>query len=326
METFCSEFLRRAKLLGWSCSENTPREAFNLILICWHPNFEAFRERVRLSGSVLPLDFVGLAWQIQIEAGETAISAPMPISDRAALRPPKEGGPQSWRIPAVKVVSLVLAGSIALVAYQFIDWWCLLVLLFANEVIREQIYNRTDHLGTGACIACGNRRELFSEPLCAACIEKQRAVEKAEAEAKERIRQAVQRAERQRQQERQQRLSYWKSLDPYDFEKQVAELFSDCGFETRVTKKAGDNGVDVIATKNGKRYAIQCKRYSDAPVGRPVCQQHLGVVVSGRYSGGYIVTTSDFSAPAIEFGAKHQRIKLINGSALIKAKSERRLP
>lgn len=264
MEAFCLEFLRRANRLGWPCSEGTPQEAFKLVQLFWSSDFEKFREKARLSGSVLPLDFVGLAWQIQKDASEAPIcAAPSSLSDIAAPRVPeaslifKETGSQSWRIPAIKIVSFALAGCIALVAYQFIGWWCLPILLIANELIREQIYNRTDHLDPGACIACGKLREQFSEPVCSACIENQRVIEKTEAEAKERIRQADQKAEEQQKREQKQQLSYWKALDPYEFEREVGELFSDCGYETKVTKKTGDNGVDVIATKDGKRYAIQ---------------------------------------------------------------------
>jgi HJR/Mrr/RecB family endonuclease len=46
-----------------------------------------------------------------------------------------------------------------------------------------------------------------------------------------------------------------------EFEQFVADLFSAVGYESRVVGASGDMGVDVLLEKDGKRIAVQCKRY-----------------------------------------------------------------
>ncbi|HCK64906.1 MAG TPA: hypothetical protein DHW49_01445, partial [Anaerolineae bacterium] len=47
-----------------------------------------------------------------------------------------------------------------------------------------------------------------------------------------------------------------------EFENFIAELFSRLGYETEITKASGDQGIDVIALKNGVKIGIQTKCYS----------------------------------------------------------------
>lgn len=50
-----------------------------------------------------------------------------------------------------------------------------------------------------------------------------------------------------------------------EFEDYVALILHDNGFrEIEQTGASGDQGVDILATRNGKRYAIQCKNYEGA--------------------------------------------------------------
>jgi len=50
------------------------------------------------------------------------------------------------------------------------------------------------------------------------------------------------------------------SMDEYLFEAFAAMFYEKNGFETFVTPRAGDKGVDVLAEKGDECYAIQCKR------------------------------------------------------------------
>lgn len=78
-----------------------------------------------------------------------------------------------------------------------------------------------------------------------------------------------------------------------DFERWCAYLLKNNGFnEVDVTKGSGDQGVDVLAEKDGIRYAIQCKCYSsdlgNTPVqevhtGKTIYRCHVGVVMTNRY-------------------------------------------
>jgi hypothetical protein len=79
------------------------------------------------------------------------------------------------------------------------------------------------------------------------------------------------------------------NLTPFDYEKHVEHELTKLGFDTRTTKTTGDQGADVLATKNGVSFAIQCKMYSkpvgnravqEANAGRDFYKKDYGVVVS----------------------------------------------
>lgn len=58
-----------------------------------------------------------------------------------------------------------------------------------------------------------------------------------------------------------------------EFEAYFALVLADNGFrDVAVTKGSGDQGVDILATRNGKSYAIQCKNY-DGAVGNFAVQE-----------------------------------------------------
>lgn len=82
-------------------------------------------------------------------------------------------------------------------------------------------------------------------------------------------------------------------MEGRDFEFFCADLLQKRGFlDVEVTKGSGDNGVDILAEKDGVSYAIQCKRY-DEPVGVKAVQEAyagrdyydkmVGVVMSNQY-------------------------------------------
>lgn len=82
-------------------------------------------------------------------------------------------------------------------------------------------------------------------------------------------------------------------MDGHAFEYYVADLLRHIGYiNVEVTKGSGDQGVDVLAEKDGIRYAIQCKNYSHAlgntPVqevaaGRDFYNCHVGVVITNNH-------------------------------------------
>lgn len=62
---------------------------------------------------------------------------------------------------------------------------------------------------------------------------------------------------------------YWRELDAFDFEEEIANFFREMGYKAKVTQKSVDYGVDVIVwIKNRKgviKTAVQCKRYNGHP-------------------------------------------------------------
>ena len=55
------------------------------------------------------------------------------------------------------------------------------------------------------------------------------------------------------------------TMDGLEFEEFTCDILKENGFkDVKKTQASGDYGVDVIACKNNKKYAIQCKRYKSS--------------------------------------------------------------
>jgi HJR/Mrr/RecB family endonuclease len=88
-------------------------------------------------------------------------------------------------------------------------------------------------------------------------------------------------------------LQYVDRLKGHDFEHFVGELLTTRGFDqVKITQASGDYGVDVLARKDGKHYAIQAKRYSsnvdrkavsDSVAGRGFYKCQVAMVVTNSY-------------------------------------------
>jgi len=107
-------------------------------------------------------------------------------------------------------------------------------------------------------------------------------------------------------------------MSPFDFEDFVANLFNTIGYETEVTKKTGDYGIDVIAKKEGEIMAIQCKKYQEGNhVSNREVQRLLGSMQLKdlKANKGILITTSDFTKQAY-FQAEDTPIELWNKEML----------
>lgn len=68
---------------------------------------------------------------------------------------------------------------------------------------------------------------------------------------------------------------------PLAFEQHCAKIFRTCGWSVKTTPVSGDHGVDLVASRNGKTIAVQCKLYHN-PVGNSAVQE----VAAGRMHYG----------------------------------------
>jgi restriction endonuclease Mrr len=110
------------------------------------------------------------------------------------------------------------------------------------------------------------------------------------------------------------------SLTPPEFEDAVAGVLARTGYRrVRVVGKAADLGVDIACfDERGRPVVVQCKRHAPGiAVGSGEVQRFLGSITHAGADRGVLVTTSRFSAPAIELGGQHG-IDLIDGAALVK--------
>lgn len=69
--------------------------------------------------------------------------------------------------------------------------------------------------------------------------------------------------------------------DGHDFEFWVADALRLFGWEARVTQGSGDQGIDVIATRDGSSLGIQCKLYSGGIGNKAVQEAHAGKIFHG---------------------------------------------
>jgi restriction system protein len=106
------------------------------------------------------------------------------------------------------------------------------------------------------------------------------------------------------------------SMSWRDFERLVGESFRQEGYGVLELGGNGpDGGVDLVLTKDGKRYLAQCKHWKSWQVGVSVVRELNGVIAAQKADGGYVVTGGQFTNDAQVF-ADSCRIKLIDGPHL----------
>lgn len=94
-----------------------------------------------------------------------------------------------------------------------------------------------------------------------------------------------------------------------EFEKWCAELLLAADFDTaEVTQYSGDAGVDIIAEKDGERWAVQCKRYKNH-VGNSAVQEVVAGMALYHCQKSLIITSSWYTKPA-------QKLARSNGTQL----------
>jgi len=89
-----------------------------------------------------------------------------------------------------------------------------------------------------------------------------------------------------------------------EFEGYVAARLRRAGWQVRFTPAVGDYGVDLIAEKDGKSVAIQCKRHGNS-VGVAAVQQ---VVSGARHHGctkSIVVSNQEFTQAAKQLAFTH---------------------
>lgn len=107
-------------------------------------------------------------------------------------------------------------------------------------------------------------------------------------------------------------------VTPTEFEVFCAERLRQSGWDAQVTKGSGDQGVDVIATRNGVRVVLQCKLYRSATpdhaVGARACARDRAEKAR-RESAGHASAARDGRAPfgtiKARMGATHFLMKTL---------------
>ncbi len=66
------------------------------------------------------------------------------------------------------------------------------------------------------------------------------------------------------------------ALSPEEFERHAASTYAALGYRVTVTKRIGDQGLDVIAERGNERLGIQCKRTTEPAPNSVVQEAHAG--------------------------------------------------
>jgi len=100
-----------------------------------------------------------------------------------------------------------------------------------------------------------------------------------------------------------------------EFEEHVAHIFRGDGYEVTFTEVTGDHGIDLLLRRDGRMFAVQCKRWKGS-VGEPEIRDFYGSLIAIGAEHGYFVTTGNFTAQAVSFAA-NKPIRLIDTDALM---------
>ena len=109
-------------------------------------------------------------------------------------------------------------------------------------------------------------------------------------------------------------------MNGLEFESLCADLLCQNGFvNVSLTPGSGDQGVDVLAEKDGIRYAIQCKCYSKDLGNTPIQEVHTGKDFYGCHVG--VVMTNRYFTPGAIEAAKRTNTLLWDRNAILEMMS-----
>ena len=100
-----------------------------------------------------------------------------------------------------------------------------------------------------------------------------------------------------------------------EFEQYVAQVLRDNGFrDVELTRASGDQGVDILAVRGGRRYAIQCKNYAGAVGNAAVQEAYAGAQFYGCERAA-VICPGEFTRAAREL-AQSTGVRLWDGEQL----------
>lgn len=107
------------------------------------------------------------------------------------------------------------------------------------------------------------------------------------------------------------------TLSPIDFEQFVGKVWDSMGWQTDLTSRSNDEGIDIIAEKSDihhEKAVIQVKRYSyENKIGRPDIQQYDTLRRQESNVDFVIVVTTGYFTQSARDLANDLNVKLVNG-------------
>ena len=105
----------------------------------------------------------------------------------------------------------------------------------------------------------------------------------------------------------------------------MRQIFIKNGFSNiTVTPGSGDQGVDITASKGGKKYGIHCKYYEGTVGNKAVQEVYAGIAYYGC-DIAMVITNSTFSKSAVELASRLNVILQENIGAILLYQSNEQL-
>lgn len=96
--------------------------------------------------------------------------------------------------------------------------------------------------------------------------------------------------------------TFSRDMRPSEFEAFCASELQEAGWDANITAATGDQGVDVIAEKDGIRFVLQCKLYNH-PVGNKAVQEAFAAKRHEAAQIAAVVSNNRFTASAEQLAA-----------------------
>lgn len=99
----------------------------------------------------------------------------------------------------------------------------------------------------------------------------------------------------------------------HEFERECLEAFKAYGWTGYRTKGSGDQGADLVISKNGRTVAVQCKLYANK-VGNSAIQQIYAAKTIYQADFAAVISKSGYTPSALQ-AAKHTEVFLLTAGA-----------
>ncbi len=126
----------------------------------------------------------------------------------------------------------------------------------------------------------------------------------------------IQSQRKRKQLDAQQDINSIRDLSWKRFEELVGESYRRQGYWVKENDGAGpDGGIDLVISKGGKRYLVQCKQYRVQKVGVKIVREMYGLVAAEQAAGGIVITSGTFTRDADRF-ADGKSLELVDCTQL----------
>lgn len=111
-------------------------------------------------------------------------------------------------------------------------------------------------------------------------------------------------------------IDWLNKLSWQDFERQVAEVYRQRGYQVQEVGGGGaDGGVDLRLQRDGTTAIVQCKRWKTYKVGVKPVRELFGVMTAEKADRAMFITSGVYTDEALRF-AKGKPLELVDGAQL----------